>query len=488
VEQDRTPYLDALAAHADAEPLRAYVPGHKGGLGADPALREALGERALRLDIPALIPGIDVGPVERNYFEQAQRLAADAWGAARSWFLVGGASQANHVACMVMRHYGKGVVLQRNVHSSAIDGSILAGLEPAFAAPEIDPERGIAHCLTPEALARALDSKPDAVGALCVSPTYFGACADVAALAQVAHERGVPLIVDEAWGAHLHFSDELPASAIDSGADLVISSTHKMGGSLTQSAMIHLAHGARIDADLVDRVVTLLETTSPSSILSMSLDAARRRAAVHGRKLLERTLAALREAHAALRAVPGLDVLDPTHAGVPGVAGWDPLRLVVDVRGTGISGHRFAQLLREEENAYVELATESVVVGAFGLGGDAVELAPRFAAACERVARGARVEGERPHVPFAIPPRWGPLELTPRDAFLGPQEAVELDAAEGRIAAESLAAYPPGIPNVLPGERLTAETLGFIRRTLAEGGFVRGPVDRSLHTIRVVRE
>src|SRR5690606_16390285 len=138
---------------------------------------------------------------------------------------------------------------------------------------------------------------------------------------------------------------------------------------------------------------------------------------------------------------------------------------------------RFAQLLREEQNTFVELATESVVVAAFGLGGDAVELAPRFVRACERVARGARVEGARAQVPFAIPPRWGPLELTPRDAFLGPQEAVELDEAEGRIAAESLAAYPPGIPNVLPGERLTAETLEFIRRTLAEGGFVRGPVD-----------
>jgi lysine decarboxylase len=488
VDQDRTPYLDALVAHAQSDPLRGYVPGHKGGLGADPALREALGERALRMDIPPLIPGIDVGPLEENYFQQAQLLAADAWGAERSWFIVGGASQANHVACMVIRHYGKEAVLQRNVHSSAIDGSILAGLEPGFAAPEIDPERGLAHCVTPEELARALDAKPGAVAALCVSPTYFGACADVAALAEVAHARGVPLIVDEAWGAHLRFADDLPPSALECGADLVISSTHKMGGSLTQSAMIHLAHGSRIDSDLVDRVVTLVETTSPSAILSMSLDAARRRAAVHGRELLARTVAALREAHAALRAVPGLDVLDPTHAGVPGVAGWDPLRLVVDVRGTGISGHRFAQLLREEQNTFVELATESVVVAAFGLGGDAVELAPRFVRACERVARGARVEGARAQVPFAIPPRWGPLELTPRDAFLGPQEAVELDEAEGRIAAESLAAYPPGIPNVLPGERLTAETLEFIHRTLAEGGFVRGPVDRSLHTIRVVRE
>ena len=202
MEQDTTPYLDALVAYADRNPGRFHVPGHKGGPGADPALREAIGERALRLDIPAGIEGIDIEPDPANApFQLAQRLAADAWGARRSWFLVNGGSGGNHAVCLALAHRGDRVVVQRNVHSSIIDGLILSGLRPRFVAPELDPELGIAHCLTPDSLDAALAAEPKAVAAMVVSPTYFGAVADVAALAEVAHARGLPLIADEAWGA-----------------------------------------------------------------------------------------------------------------------------------------------------------------------------------------------------------------------------------------------------------------------------------------------
>src|SRR2546426_750014 len=203
-DQAEAPYLDALVEYAERNPGRSHVPAHKGGPGADPALLATLGPGAFEYDIPAGVEGIDVGP--DSPFQRAQRLAADAWGASRSWFLISGASQGNHAACLALRHAGRSVIAQRNVHSSTIDGIILAGLEPGFVAPELDSELGIAHCLTPESLAAALDSTPDAVAALTVSPTYFGAVADVRALAEVAHDRGVPLVVDEAWGAHLRFS------------------------------------------------------------------------------------------------------------------------------------------------------------------------------------------------------------------------------------------------------------------------------------------
>ncbi len=486
VDQDSVPYLDALRAHAGRKPARLYVPGHKGGVGADRALVEAVGERALELDIPSLIPGIDVGE-EPTPFQRAQELAAEAWGAKRSWFLLNGASQGNHAACLALRHAGKRIVVQRNAHSSVVDGAILAGLEPSFVAPELDRDLGIAHCVTPEALDDALAATPDASGAICVSPTYFGACADVAALARVAHERGLPLVVDEAWGAHLHFSPELPASALASGADMTISSTHKIIGSLTQSAIVHLGHDSLVDEQVLDRVVTLLESTSPSSLLTMSLDAARRLAATQGEALLAETLAALRDARERIRAIPGLDVLDDRLL-APGVAGWDPLRLTVDVRATSITGHEFAERLRDTADVYCELATEAVVVAAFGMGGESVPLADRFVAGLQRVADGIGVKNEQHGLPFAVPPPWGPMEMVPRDAFLGPQEAVPLAMAEGRVAAESLAAYPPGIPNVLPGERLTRSTLDFITQTLAHGGHLRGASDRTLKTIRVAIE
>jgi len=487
VDQTRAPYLDALIAYASRDPGRFHVPGHKGGFGADPELAAAIGARALELDVPALIEGIDVPPPEPTPFQEAQRLAAEAWGAQRSWFLINGASQGSHAACLGLRHSGPAVVMQRNVHSSAIDGSILAGLDPTFVSPEIDPELGLAHCLTPEALDRALAGQPAAVGALCVSPTYFGACADIAGLARVAHSHGVPLVVDEAWGAHLHFSGELPAAALESGADLVISSTHKIVGSLTQAAMLHLGHTDLLDEGDIDRVVTLLESTSPSALLTASLDGARRLAATRGAELLAETLSALAEARARIRAIPRLDVLDERIASRAGAAGWDPLRLAVDVRGTGATGHHFAARLREHD-VHMELAAETVVVAAFGMGGDASPLAARLLEAIELVvAELSAGEPDEP-IPFAPPPPWGPLEMPLRDAFLSPQEPVPFDRAAGRIAAEALATYPPGIPNVLPGERLTRETLDFIAETLSHGGHLRGASDRTLGTIRAVIE
>lgn len=487
MDQGSVPYVDALKEHAARSPGRFYVPGHKGGHGADPALVDTLGAQALEMDIPSLIPGIDVGPPEPTPFEDAQRLAAEAWGAKRSWFLLNGASQGNHAACLALRHAGRRVVVQRNAHSSVIDGAVLAGLEPTFVAPELDPELGLAHCVTPHALAVALDATPDAVGVICVSPTYFGACADVAGLASAAHERGLPLVIDEAWGAHLRFSPELPPSALEAGADLVVSSTHKIVGSLTQSAIVHLSGGGLIDERVVDRVVTLTESTSPSSLLTLSLDAARRQAASRGAELLAETLATLRATAERIRAIGGLDVLDEQLQS-PGVAGWDPLRLTVDVRATGATGHQVATLMRKRSDVHPELATETVVVASFGMGGQAAPLAERWVAALEDVVGELGRPQPASPVPFALPPPWGPMEMVPRDAFLGPQESVPITTADGRIAAESLAAYPPGIPNVLPGERLTRETLDFIADTLEHGGHLRGAVDRTLKTVRVVIE
>jgi arginine decarboxylase len=495
-DQSQAPYLDAVVSYVARNPGRFHIPGHK-GTGADPALIEALGEAAILHDVPPSIEGIDVGP-EPTPFQLAQGLAAEAWGAERSWFLVNGASGGNHAICMTLAHAtGElitgpadrgGVVVQRNVHSSIIDGLVLSGLRPTFVAPEIDRELGIAHCVTPEALDSVLEAEPDAVAAMLVSPTYFGAVARIAELAEVAHSHEVPLVVDEAWGSHLYFHPELPAGALRNGADMVLSSTHKIVGSLTQSAILHLGDGDRVDEDVIDRSVTLVESTSPNALLTASLDAARRFAATQGERLLAETLPALAATQAQIREVPGLDVLDERLAGRSSVAAWDPLRLSIDVRGTGATGHRIAELMRATDDIILELFSENVIVAVSGIG-------ETETASLERLVRGLRhaveeigpadVEKRRS---FAEPPPWGPLELAPRDAFLGPQEVVPFDDAEGRIAAESLAAYPPGVPNVLPGERLTAPTLAYIADSLAHGGLVRGASDRTLKTIRVVSE
>ena len=495
-DQQEAPYLDAVVAYVARDPGRFHIPGHKGA-GADGGLVRALGEASVLHDIPAGIEGIDVGP-EPTPFQRSQRLAADAWGARRSWFLLNGASGGNHAICMSLAHatgrlaagppHRGRIVVQRNVHSSTIDGLVLSGLRPSFVAPEIDPELGIAHCVTPEALDEALESEPDAVAAMLVSPTYFGAVARIEELAGVAHARGVPLVVDEAWGSHLYFHDDLPPGALRGGADLVLSSTHKIVGSLTQSAILHLGDGGRVDEDVIDRSVTLVESTSPNALLTASLDAARRLAATEGEQLLSRTLATLASTREEIREIPGLDVLDERLAGRTSVAAWDPLRLSVDVRGTGATGHRIAQLMRDRDDIILELFSENVIVAVFGLGEADTARATRLVEGLRHAVDEVRPGDLEERRAFAEPPPWGPLELAPRDAFLGAQEVVPFDQAESRIAAESLAAYPPGVPNVLPGERLTAPTLAYIADSLAHGGLVRGASDRSLRTIRVVRE
>jgi arginine decarboxylase len=487
--QEQTPYLDALCEYARRKPARLHVPGHKGGPGADPGMLEAFGEQALSLDIPALTYGIDVGR-EPTPFEDAQRLAAEAWGARRAWFLINGASQANLATGLALAHRGSEVVVQRNAHSSTIDSLVLSGLRPTFVSPELDAELGIAHCLEPQTLEDALAATPGAVGAWVVSPTYFGAVADVRSLAAVAHARGVPLIVDEAWGAHMAFHEKLPEHALAAGADLVVSSTHKIVGSMGQSAMLHLGHGAGelIGEDTVDRAVTLTESTSPNSLLYGSLDAARRQAAVHGRELLEQKMTALVQTREEIRAIDGLDVLDDRMAGRPGVFAYDPLRVAVDVRGVNASGYVLAPMLREIEDINLELYGQNVLVAVFGMGEPALPESARLVSALRTAVERVGLDPGGESASFAAPPPWGELMMTPREAYLGAQEVVPAAQAVGRIAAESLATYPPGIPNVLPGERLTAQTLAYIQHTLELGGSLRGASDRLLRTVRVVRE
>lgn len=488
MDQSETPYLDALVELAGRGIGRFHIPGHKGGAGADAGLIEALGENALLLDFPAGTEDVDIGPDPLNTpFQKAQRLAAEAWGAKRSWFMVNGASGGNHAACMALAHLGTDAIVQRNVHSSVIDGLVLSGLRPHFVAPVIDDDLGVAHCLTPDSLSEALDRNPDAVAAFIVSPTYFGAVADVAALAEVAHERDVPLVVDESWGAHLAFSDELPANALACGADVVLNSVHKLGGSLTQSAILHLGSD-RIDGSIVDRSVTLLETTSPSALLTASLDAARRQNMTAGSALLAETIASLRDLRRKIVEIPGLDVLDEEIGEAESVFAWDPLRVSIDVRGIGATGNRIAKYLREQHDIWFELYAENVVVAVFGIGENVAETGERLLSGLRDAARMLGTEGGEPRADFAPMPAWSLPEMTPRQAFLGPQESVPFNEAENRIAAESLASYPPGVPNVLPGERLSRATLDFIADSLAHGGQVRGAGDRTLETIRVVIE
>jgi arginine decarboxylase len=483
-EQPTSPYLDAVVSYGFRGSSRFHVPGHKGGAGSDPGLLSALGGRALALDVSMDIEGIDVGPSPTPY-ERAENLAAEAYGAGRTWFLTNGATQGNHALCLALATPGKHVLVQRNSHASVIDGLVLSGGMASFVAPEYDAELGMAHGVTPPALEQALARAPHACAAFVVSPTYYGMVADVAGCAEVAHGAGVALLVDSAWGAHFGFHPDLPESPLALGADAVLASTHKIVGSLTQSAMLHVARNGRVDADAVARAVRLVRSTSPSSLLLASLDSARRQLAIHGEALLERTLAASASARAAIELVPGCSIVGEGMVGRPGIAGWDPLRIVIDVRGTGCTGYEVAAALRASYDTYVELATHATIVLVLGIA-QPVEPLERFAHDfAETVRRIARPGKE--HAIARAPAALEHETVVPlREAFLGTSEAVKVDDAVGRISCESIAGYPPGVPSLLPGERVTAELVAYLRELTSEGARLHGAADPSFATVRVL--
>src|SRR5690349_20630960 len=239
-DQPTAPYLDAVVAYGFRGATRFHVPGHKAGNGADLGVRTAFGWQTHRLDIPQDIHGVDLGPSPTPY-QRAEELAAEAYGARRSWFLTNGATQGNHALCLALAPLGAPVVVQRNAHASVIDGLVLSGGLPTWVAPEYEPVLGMAHGFTPESVAAALRATPDARAVFIVSPTYYGMAADVEGCARVAHEAGVPLVVDQSWGPHLGFHEELPPSALTQGADAMLTSVHKIAGSLTQSALLHVS-------------------------------------------------------------------------------------------------------------------------------------------------------------------------------------------------------------------------------------------------------
>ncbi len=484
--QPTAPYLEAITAYGFRGSLRFHVPGHKGGEGADPGLRSALGDRALLLDVPQDIEGIDVGPPPTPY-ERAEQLAADAYGAARAWFLTNGATQGNHALCLALAPPGTRVILQRNSHASLIDGLVLSGGTARFVAPEYDVELGMAHGVTPVALAEAFERVPGAPAAFIVSPTYYGMTADVEGCAEVAHARGAALIVDCAWGSHFGFHARLPRSPMALGADAMIASTHKIVGSLTQSAMLLVGKGGRVDAEAVARGVRLIRSTSPSALLMASLDAARRQLAVHGEALLDRTIRAAEHAREAIDAVPGCAVLDEAFVGRPGIAGWDPLRIVIDVRGTGRTGYEVAAALRNSYDIYVELATHASLVLVLGIG-QPVEALERLAhdfAETVRQIRAPRMRHAITRPPSALQHE---TVVSPRDAFLGRGEIVPVLQAVGRISCESIAGYPPGVPSLLPGERITDEVVSYLRELTSEGARLHGASDTAFRTVRVLIE
>lgn len=485
--QFEAPYADALRSLAEHDWQRLHVPAHQGRAEHAPGVADLVGENGLRLDFPMLFSGVDqvdwrlVNPGRVTPIMRAQELAAEAWGASRTWFLTNGSSGGNHIATTVVRGLGPQLVVQRSVHSSVIDGITRLGLIPHFVHGAVDAGLGASHGVTAEQVKAALGANPRSSAVYIVSPSYFGAIADISAIAEVAHAHGVPLIVDEAWGSHLGLHPSLPVNAVRLGADLVVSSTHKGSGSLTQSAALHLGHGEFAEQleTLVDRVVRSYQSTSSSALLLASIDEARR-FIVTRPDIVEEALETAQAIRERVRADRRFRDATPDILASPDAIAIDPFKIAIDTRGAGITGDEAQHLLLREHRVYCELSTPAALL--LLVGATAPVDVERFWRALQSLPE-AETEPERPLVLPAGCERAMSLD----EAFFSPVEAVPHDRAVGRISVDSLAAYPPGVPNVLPGEILNAETVGFLRRTAASpAGYVRGAADPALATFRVV--
>ena len=492
---EETPYADALDRYVERGPLQLMVPGHGGtGLGISRRLADFIGERALRLDIPMLIDGVDLGadaPLDR-----ALELAADAWGARRTWFLTNGASQANRTAALAARGLGEHIVSQRSAHSSFSDGVLAAGLTPSFVFPSVDERHGMAHGVSPAALDEAL-TEAERVGrpasaVYIISPSYFGLVADVRGLSEVAHAHGAPLIVDGAWGPHFGFHPALPESPARLGADLVISSTHKLAGSLTQSAMLHLGDGPHADRlePLIERAFAMTASTSSSALLRASLDIARHALAT-GEAEIGRSIDAVQQFRSALREDPRFGVVSDDFGRFDDIVDTDLLRVPIDVSATGVSGHWLRQRLIDADGVYFEMSTATSLVAVIGAGKspDLAHVHRALVAAVDSEEARAESAAHADDPGFPPLPAPGELRLLPRDGFFAMTEVVAAAEAIGRISADTLAAYPPGIPNVIPGEEITDQTVAFLQAVAASPtGYVRGAIDPAVARFRVVLE
>jgi arginine/lysine/ornithine decarboxylase len=485
MDHSRAPLLEALAAYHERGRYGFTPPGHRQGRGADARVLEVMGREPFRDDVLASA-GLDDRSSSGKFLQSAEALVADAVDAEHAFFSTCGSSLSVKAAMLAVAGHDGHLILGRDAHKSVVAGMIFSGLQPCWVAPRWDAQLHIAHPPSPAQIAEAWERYPHAAGALIVSPTPYGTCADIAAIAEVCHEHDKPLIVDEAWGAHLPFHESLPTWAMDAGADICVVSVHKMGAGFEQGSVFHL-QGERVEFPHLSACADLLMTTSPNVLLYAAIDGWRRQMVEQGHDLIEAALELVEHTREQIDGLPGLRVLGKELVREEASHDLDPLQVLIDLTELGISGYQAADWLRENEMIDIGLSDHARILATFSIADDPSSAA-RLRLALRRLTDAA---GEMPQpktVEIPDPPK---LELEtvnrPRDAFFSQFEDVNAKDAAGRIAAEQITPYPPGIPVILPGERITQDVIDYLQSGVQAGMVLPDPVDPSLKTIRVMQ-
>ena len=488
--QDRAPIAEALEAYSSERVVPFDVPGHKHGRG-NPELTAFLGERTMTLDVNSMKPLDNLcHPV--SVIKEAEELAAEAFGAKAAFFMVGGTTSAVQAMVFTVAARGDKIIVPRNVHRSVINAMVLCGAVPVYVDPGAHEELGIALGMQLRDIEAAIRENPDAKAVFVNNPTYYGICSDLRGIVKLAHANGMQVVVDEAHGTHLSFSDRLPVSAMEAGADMASVSMHKSGGSLTQSAFLLVGsakspdenRAPSIDPAYVRQIINLTQTTSGSYLFLSSLDLSRKRLALHGKELFDKVIDMAEYAREEINSIGGYYAIGSELIDGNEIYDFDKTKLVIHTLPVGLAGIEVYDLLRDEYDIQMEFGDFGNCLAYLSVG-DRIREVERLVGALSEIRR---LFGKDPIV--SLPNNYiAPVVvLSPQEAFYADAEHIPFEKTVGRIAAESIMCYPPGIPVLAPGEKITEEVLEYLRYAQEKGCQITGAEDETLRTLKVVRE
>ena len=479
LDQNQAPIYEALVKLRKKRIVPFDVPGHKRGRG-NPELVELLGEKCVGIDVNSMKPLDNLGhPI--SIIRDAEELAADAFGAAHAFLMIGGTTSSVQTMILSTCKAGDKIILPRNVHKSAINALVLCGAIPIYIEMSVDPKIGIALGLENDRVAQSIKDHPDAKAILINNPTYYGICSDLKGLTEMAHEAGMLVLVDEAHGAHLHFTDKLPISAMDAGADMTAVSMHKSGGSLTQSSLLLI--GEQMNPEYVRQIINLTQSTSASYLLMASLDISRRNLALRGKESFEKVIELSEYARREINAIGGYYAYSKELIDGVSVCDFDVTKLSVYTQGIGLTGIEVYDLLRDEYDIQIEFGDIGNILAYISIG-DRIQDIERLVGALADIKRLYSRDGKDLIAGEYIQPE---LVLSPQEAFYSERKSLTLDESVGQVCGEFVMCYPPGIPILAPGERITREIVDYIQFAKERGCSLQGTEDPEINHINVIK-
>ncbi len=480
-KQEKAPLFEALKKYRESRIVAFDVPGHKQGKG-NKELAEFLGENCLNVDVNSMKP-LDNLAHPTSVIKDAEELMADAFNVDKAFFMVGGTTSSVQAMLLSTLKEGDKVILPRNVHRSAINALILIGAEPIYVNPGVDEKLGIALGMSMEDIISAMDNNDNVKAIFINNPTYYGICSNVKAIVEEAHKRDILVLADEAHGTHFYFNENLPSGAMQLGADMACVSMHKTGGSLTQSSAL-LINTKRVNANYVRTVINITQTTSASYLLLSSLDIARKNLSLRGKETFDKVLKLSEYAREEINKIDGYYAYSTELINNKNIFDFDRTKLCVNTKDMGLAGIEVYDELRDSFNIQIELGDLSNILAIVSVGDNDFKM-ERLVASLAEIKRRHQKDKKSIFVYEYIEPE---VVTTPKYAFYANTKTVKIEDAKGLVSAEFIMAYPPGIPVVAPGERITEDVLNYVRLSKEKGSLLLGTEDMNIENIKVLEE